>query len=158
MTNPLIVAPENENAEPANWEGAGLFSSVADLSAGLTGGDAQLAGFSAVGAGLDALGMVMNPLGSLLEAGVGWLIEHVGFLHEPLDALAGDPTQIKAQARTWHTVAGELRAVGMRYRDDVGELREWEGAAADAYRAAARSYSTALRNIGTQADRLAEQI
>ncbi|GEL18396.1 PPE domain-containing protein [Pseudonocardia asaccharolytica] len=155
MTNPLIAAPENEDAEPANWEGAGVFSSVADLTAGLTGGDAQLAAFSAAGAGLDALGLVMNPLGSLLEAGIGWLIEHVAFLHEPLDALAGDPTQIRAQARTWHNVAGELRSVVGRYRDEAGALPGWEGAAADAYRAAARCYTTALRNMGAQADELA---
>jgi hypothetical protein len=30
--------------------------------------------------GMDLLGFVTNPLGSLLSAGIGWLIEHIGFL------------------------------------------------------------------------------
>ena len=61
-------------------EGAGLFSDAAstigDASSGNWGGLA----IDVAGDGMDALGMAMDPLGSLAGAGIGWLIEHIGFL------------------------------------------------------------------------------
>ena len=53
---------------------------------------------------------MLHPFDALLQAGLGWLVEHVAFLREPLDALAGDPDAVLAQARHWDQVAGELRA------------------------------------------------
>ena len=41
----------------------------------------------------DTIGFAIDPLGSVLTAGVGWLLEHISFLREPLDALLiGDET------------------------------------------------------------------
>src|SRR5690606_41981378 len=95
--------PVDEDAQP--WDdlaGAGVASSWADLHAAASADDVDplQVTYAAAAAGLDTLGAITDPLDALLTAGVGWLIEHGRFLHEPLDAPAGDPAQITAQART----------------------------------------------------------
>ncbi len=158
--DPLVVAPEHEDAQPSNWEGSGAASSWADLNAALAAehvDPAQVA-FSAAAAGLDTLGAALSPLDGLLEGGFGWLIEHVWWLHEPLDALAGDPTQITAQARTWHNVAAELGGVAADYRGAAAAVAGWDGAANDAYRAAVDHYGSALERTAHDAAGLADLI
>jgi hypothetical protein len=159
--NPLVVAPENEDAQPLdNAEGAGFLSSWADLGSALSADQvdpAQVA-YAAAGAGLDTLGAIENPLDALLSAGAGWLIEHVWFLHEPLDALAGDPTQITAQAHTWHNVGRELVAVAQDHRVAAASLGSWEGVASDGYRGAVDRFTGALDQAGRDAGRLADLI
>lgn len=156
--NPLVVAPEHEDARPPDWEGAGVASSWADLNAALAAErvDAAQVAVTAAGAGLDTLDAVLFPFDALVEAGLGWLIEHVWWLHEPLDALAGDPTQITAQARTWHDVAGELGRVAVGHRASVDALGGWEGAARDAYRTAVDAYGRALEAAARAATGLAD--
>jgi hypothetical protein len=159
--NRLVVPPENEDAQPLdNWEGAGVASSWADLDAAVSADNvdpAQVA-FTATAAGLDTLGAIVNPLDSLLSAGVGWLIEHVWFLHEPLDALAGDPTQITAQAQTWHKVGGELAAVAQDHRGAAAALSAWEGIAGDGYRGTVDRFGGALEGAARNATQLADLI
>jgi hypothetical protein len=154
--NPLVVAPEHEDAQPAGWEGAGVASSWADLHAAATAADPDAAevAYTAAGAGLATLGAVVSPLDALFEAGLGWVVEHVWWLHEPLDALAGDPTQITAQARTWNNVAGELDAVARDHRG-AAALPEWAGAASDAYRGAVDRFAGALERAALDAADLA---
>lgn len=160
MTNPLVAVPADEDAEPMNWEGAGAASSWADLNDALAAEhvDPFQVAFTAAAAGLDTLGAVANPLDSLLAAGVGWLIEHVSFLHEPLDALAGDPQQITAQAQTWHNVAVELQRVAVDYRGQAAALPRWEGAASDAYRAKVGTFTAALDSTAGNAEQLSSLI
>ncbi|GAA0918590.1 hypothetical protein [Pseudonocardia zijingensis] len=147
-------------AQPLDWEGAGVASSWADLGAALSAEhvDPFQVAFTAAGAGLDTLGFVADPLDSLLTAGLGWLVEHVWFLREPLDALAGDPAQITAEARTWHHVGVELGAVAQQHRAAAEALGAWEGVAADGYRVAADLFGGALEQAGRDAARLAELI
>ena len=159
--NPLVVLPENEDAQPLdNFEGGGVVSSWADLNAALSAEqvDPLQVVYTAAGAGLDTLGAIENPLDSLLSAGVGWLIEHVWFLHEPLDALAGDPTQITAQAQTWHKVGGELGAVAQDHRAAAAAISGWEGMAGDGYRGAVDRFGGALEQAGRDATQLADLI
>ena len=159
--NQLVAPPENEDAQPLdNWEGAGVASSWADLNAAGSADhvDPVQVAYTAAGAGLDTLGAILNPLDSLLSAGAGWFIEHVWFLHEPLDALAGDPTQITAQAQTWHNVSGELAAVAQDHRGTAAALAAWEGMAGDGYRAAVDRFGGALEGAARNAAELADLI
>jgi hypothetical protein len=40
----------------------------------------------------------------VFAAGVGWLMEHVSFLREPLDRLMGDPKAIEGHAQSWKNI------------------------------------------------------
>ena len=146
------------DADP--WEGAGLASSVSDLSEAATREqvDPFEVAVTAAAAGLDALGAAASPLGALLEAGMGWLIEHVWFLHEALDALAGDPAQVEGQARAWHAASVELGRAAADHRGLAAALAGWDGAAADAYRGTVATYTAALETGASDAARLADLV
>ena len=98
----------------------------------------------------------MDPLGSLSAAGVGWAIEHVSFLREPLDAMLGDPPVIEARAQAWHLFSRELGAQADEFEATVArETAGWVGEAADAYRVAAGRLRDALASTAADADRVA---
>ncbi len=152
MTNPAEVA--------AGLDGAGAASSWADLAAALDEGrpDGPQIAFAAAAAGLDSLGAIADPFDALLTAGLGWLVEHVAVLREPLDALAGDPGQILAQATAWHEVSRMLRQAADEYKVALSSTTGWHGAAADGYRAAAADVARALDDVAGQADQLARLV
>lgn len=125
---------------PGALDGAGVLSSVADVGTALESGDPSYLAAAVDAAAVDLLGAVMDPLGSLLEGAAGWVIEHVWFLREPLDALAGDPNQVKAQSHTWRNASRALLDVAQRYPRDAAAV-PWTGAAADEYRAAVGDYA-----------------
>ena len=154
MTGPeLVVAPQDEDAQPwSSLEGAGVVSSAADAWG--SEGPGQVAA-TLGGVRLDVLGAAVSPLDALGAAGVGYLIEHLWFLHEPLDALAGDPTQITAQSRTWRCVSDELHRLAARHRGQVVGTAGWEGSTRDAYARSAAAYADRLDAAGAQADELA---
>lgn len=159
MTNPLIVEPENE--DQVAWdsaEGGGLYSSTTDVGSAWAAADPAQIAFSTAGLGLDALGALADPFGALATAGLGWLIEHVDFLHEPLDALAGDPTQIAAQARTWHDVGTELHRVAVAYGEGAAAVPGWDGATREAYGGAVAGFADRLHRAGDDAELLAELV
>ena len=154
MTGPeLVVAPQDEDAQPwSSPEGAGVVSSLADAWG--SEGSGQVAA-TLGGVRLDVLGAVVSPLDALGAAGVGYLIEHLWFLHEPLDALAGDPTQITAQSRTWQNVSDELHRLAARHREEVAGIAGWEGTTRDAYARSAAAHADRLDAAGAQAGELA---
>ena len=106
----LVAEPD---AEIPALEGTGVTSSWADFGEAVTEEqpDGLTIAFAAAGAGLDTLGAITDPFDEVLSSAAGWLIEHVWFLREPLDALAGDPQQVIAQARTWSNIAAELHGI-----------------------------------------------
>lgn len=130
----------NEGLEhPDNYAGAGVFESLAqtwDSGKRLGEGDFAEFGLNAGALALDGLGMVMDPLGALATAGIGWLIEHVSFLREPLDWLAGNGDKIKAAVATWNQVATDLHGIGEQQDKAVkSELPCWEpGTTAEKFR------------------------
>ncbi|GAB2819067.1 hypothetical protein [Lentzea nigeriaca] len=122
-----------------NYAGAGPVESLAqtiDSAKRLGEGDFAEFGMNAAALGLDVLGAIMDPLGALATAGIGWLIEHVSFLREPLDWLAGNGDKIKAAVATWNRVATDLHGIGERQDKAVkSELPCWEqGTAAEKFR------------------------
>lgn len=122
-----------------NYAGAGPVESLAqtiDSAKRLGEGDFAEFGMNAAALGLDVLGAVMDPLGALATAGIGWLIEHVSFLREPLDWLAGNGDKIKSAVTTWNQVATDLHRIGEQQDNAVkSELPCWEqGTAAEKFR------------------------
>src|SRR5690349_11015037 len=102
----LIAQPKG----PEPLAGAGLLDSGASLTKDIgnaSNGEWDALAMSVDGASvaLDVLGMVMNPLGEIVKAGVGWLLEHVECLREPLELLTGDPKAVDAVAQTWNNIA-----------------------------------------------------
>jgi hypothetical protein len=93
-------------------------------------------GLGAFATVVDTVKLAINPLGSLIAAGLGWLIEHVSFLREPLDMLMGDPDQIQLLGEEMHAIAEAIRQVATDQLDSLkGEINHWTGAAADAFNA-----------------------
>jgi hypothetical protein len=154
MTAPAPPLPPDQG--PSDYEGAGLLSSIDDLNSAIASGDGFRIAFAEAGVALDALGFVADPFGSLISAGVGWAFEHIGFLSELLDRLAGNPWQIKAEAQSWHEVALGLAAAAGAQRDLAmpGSIG-WTGDAGDAYRWAAGVRAERTTAIAGDADRFA---
>lgn len=116
--------------------------------------------FDGVALGLDVLGFVANPLGTLVGAGIGWLIEHISFLKEPLDDLAGDPAAINSVAAVWgETVGKACGEIGDEYaRIATEQTATWKGAAADGYRRAAAQVAEQVKAFQDAATAVANGI
>ncbi|WP_344427792.1 hypothetical protein [Pseudonocardia ailaonensis] len=153
MTSTFVPTAE-EAAGPL--DGAGPASSGYDLGSAILDQDAFGIAAAAAGAGLDALKFVGDPVGEGLRSAAGWLIEHISFLREPLDWLAGDPARIVAGAEDWHrgaqALAAEARA---RANPQVGS---WTGTAVDAAAGAAHREAEALAQLAASCDALAQQV
>jgi hypothetical protein len=161
----VVTAPPASLAQwdqtPETLEGAGVVSSWADLVESDKGDPFEVV-FTGTAAALDTLGFVADPLGSLFGAGLGWLIEHLAFLREPLDALTGDPLQIQSAAKAWHKVSLELAAVATDLRGPgaatsgpAAPPTGWEGVASDGYGAAVGDRAGRIEFVGVQCDQLA---
>jgi len=130
--NPLVVARTDGNA--GAWSGIYLAEDIQLLHQGVVDGSWVDGTLGGVGVALDALGLITDPLGTLTAWGVAWLMEHVRPLSEALDALAGDPAQIAANAQTWTAVSAQLASAAQGYADSAGaDLAGWSGAARQAY-------------------------
>jgi hypothetical protein len=150
-------APQDLSEQtPPALEGTGVFSSWADFSGAVQSGDAYAIAVNGAAAGLDTLGLIGDPLGSLIAAGLGWMVEHIWFLREPLDWLAGDPLHIKSLAQSWHHVTVELAGASLVVAAGADATTTfWEGPAADAHRADAAHRAEALAAVAAQTDGLA---
>jgi uncharacterized protein YukE len=95
-------------------------------------------------AGLDLLAFALNPFKEFLMAGIGWIIEHVDWLREPLEMLTGDPAAITAVSQTWSNISQAFDNAGTDMAGLVEQLSEWQGEAAEAYRDTTTSFSELL--------------
>jgi len=147
-----------EREPTPDLEGAGVVSSWADVADAVAqpAPDGMEIAWAAAGAGLDTLGAIADPFDALMSSSIGWLIEHVWFLREPLDALAGDPLQVTAQAQTWSNIAGELRAVAADHT--AAQVTGWAGPAGEAYRGTVARYTGAVVDVAGKADQLAQLV
>src|SRR5947209_8354700 len=147
--NPLVAEEEH----PTAFAGIRIVDPALQCVNAIATGDWIEVGIDTASASLDALNYVSNPAGALLSCGVGWLMEHVETLSEPLDWLAGSPDAITAHAQTWGNVADAVSAVRQDYAHAVsGDLPAWQGAAADAYRANAQGSDHLLEAMAIAAD------
>jgi len=148
-----------EAGGPKGTAGSGLVESSVDLVDDLWGdSNWQELAVDGVIVGIDALSVVMNPLGELVKAGVGWLMEHLDFIREPLEVLTGDPEQVNAIAETWENIAKRIDEMGTEYRTAMPLTENWGGDAAAGYRGVAHGYIAALGQIAAQARDAAEGV
>lgn len=139
-----LAEKSNFDSPTQGWDAAGIFSSSANLIYdGIKGDWGAMAG-DAAAFGMDLLGFVTNPMGSLLSAGIGWLIEHIGFLKEGLDLLAGDPDAVNAMALTWSNIAKRMQDTADKYTSTLDALSQSQGAAVDGYRKAVQDFSNVV--------------
>ncbi|HLU27261.1 MAG TPA: hypothetical protein VKZ65_02405, partial [Glycomyces sp.] len=107
---------------------------------------------------LDMISFVANPFKHLVQAGVGWLFEHIAFLREPLDWLAGNPQAIEGLALTWNNIAIEMNTAADEWAAELAALQDWEGADAASYREAAAGFESVLRATAESAVATAEGV
>ncbi|MEV4639212.1 hypothetical protein AB0J80_17840 [Actinoplanes sp. NPDC049548] len=106
-----------------------------------------------VATGLSAIGAVMDPLQAVFAAGVGWLMEHVSCLREPLDRLMGDPKAIEGHAQSWKNVEQRIYdATGFFVAEVNRSTAAWAAASAEAYRRRAHAHADGIQAMGRIAD------
>jgi hypothetical protein len=137
---------QQKGAEPGpDLEGAGLFSDAATTVQGFGSGNVASGAMGAASTALDTLGMAMDPLGSLASAGIGWLIEHVKFLHDGLDKLAGNPGEIRKMSAEWKKIAEDLENSAKEFSGKAKSLGStWTSSAGAAYQQTAANYTGLL--------------
>ncbi|GAB3656787.1 WXG100-like domain-containing protein [Glycomyces tarimensis] len=94
--------------------------------------------------GLDVLSFISNPFKHLMQAGVSWAFEHVAFLREPLDWVAGNPNAIEGLAQTWNNIAMALHEASTAWMNELQSTANWDGADADAYRQSASAFGEVI--------------
>jgi hypothetical protein len=150
VTRPGLIAPESGTKA---YEGAGIFESACGLVDGMVHKDWLGAGGNAVATGLSLIGAVMDPLQAVFAAGVGWLMEHVSFLREPLDKLMGDPKAIEGHAQSWYNIEQRIYDAVDFFVDEVNRsTATWAAQSAEAYRRRARDHAESVQALGKIAD------
>ncbi|WP_329789319.1 hypothetical protein V1227_34025 [Lentzea sp. DG1S-22] len=151
-----------EWSRPENFAGAGVFESLAqtvDSMGRLGEGDVTELGLNAAALGLDALGVFMDPVGALATAGIGWLIEHLSFLREPLDLLAGNGDKIKAAVGTWNQVSMALAQIAQEQRTAVqNQVGSWQETAASRFRSSQGQLAEEIAAVSKSCAVVGEQI
>ncbi|MBN6041093.1 RHS repeat-associated core domain-containing protein [Amycolatopsis sp. 195334CR] len=150
MANPLVAEVQDSTTAIS---GVPILESINETSKAIESGDWAAGVLGAAGTALDALGMAMDPFGSILAAGVGWLIEHCGPLSDALDALTGNPDEIKAHSETWKNVGTELSSISADLAKMIEEdTASWTGPAGDAYRTRGADIATLITGAQSAAE------
>ncbi|VVJ20664.1 Uncharacterised protein [Amycolatopsis camponoti] len=141
---------DNVNAQTG---GAGIFSDAASTLTDARNGDWGNLAMDVGTDALDLLGAAMDPLGTLASAGVGWLIEHISFLKDGLDKLAGKPEAVTAKAVTWTNIAKSLTETAESYEQQAKKVQQSfsDCGSAEAYQRTAESYVNVLRGAASHA-------
>ncbi|WP_328451162.1 hypothetical protein [Amycolatopsis sp. NBC_00438] len=142
---------DNVNAQTG---GAGIFSDAASTLTDARNGDWGNLAMDVGTDALDLLGAAMDPLGTLAGAGVGWLIEHISFLKDGLDKLAGKPEAVTAKAVTWSNISKQLTETAEQYERTAAKVGQSfsDCGSAEAYQRTAESYVGVLRGAASHAD------
>ncbi len=163
--NPILVDEPRSGLVPGfvgtgsldkDATGTGLFSDAANaIRDGADGNWGGLAVDAVVG-GLDYLTFVEDPLQGLLSAGIGWLIDHVSFLSEPLDYLAGNADLVTEKSQTWKNISQALQTSSQDYATSAQALTsQYTGKASSAYAASAKNFADLVSTTAKHADNAA---
>lgn len=151
--NELVEAPDPETADPNGTLGAGPVDGVWSTVNSISDGDWAAGLVGGAGAAAGAAGFFSDPLAGLASAGFGWLMEHVDFLKEPLDAVTGDQAEISAISASWTNVSEQVQESAQDLAKAVQKDTEsWEGAASTAYNAAAELHVGNLESLSAAAN------
>ncbi|MCC3764534.1 hypothetical protein K3N28_15840 [Glycomyces sp. TRM65418] len=144
--NPLI-AGEPETPLPQSAKIVyGVYKAGEAYGQAVTQGKVDLGDIasSTFSVGLDALSFIANPFKHLMQAGVSWAFEHIAFLREPLDWVAGNPQAIEGLAQTWNNIAMALHDASTEWTNELQSTVDWDGADADAYRQSAGAFGEVI--------------
>ncbi|WIM96978.1 hypothetical protein ACTOB_000460 [Actinoplanes oblitus] len=154
ISRPPLTAPP---AETKWYEGAGILEAAMGMTDSFTAGDwfAGTGNFAVLG--LSALGAVIDPFQAVFAAGVGWLMEHLELLRQPLDWLAGDPKEIEGHATTWREMRiRTYKTVEFFAGQVASNTASWEAEAITTYRAKAAGMADAVLALGEVAGAMSE--
>lgn len=145
---------------PATQSGSGdtaqLFNNVSNAYKSIESGDWVSGGLGIANAAMGIVGMSANPLSGFLSAGFSWAIQHVDFLREPFDVLLGSPESIARMSESFKSAGKQVKDIATEYEKIcVSQTREWQGRAADGYRAAAKRHATGLETLAKSVDGIA---
>ncbi len=115
-----------------------IYSSLATAFDHWSDGRSELSdGVSVFDVGLDILDTVVDPLHAIISAPVGWLldfiVEHVSFLKDTLDLLAGNSRAIMAQAQVWENLSRRMAGAGVAHEGMITGTSCWSGPAFSAF-------------------------
>lgn len=151
-----------EGWSPDDVAGAGPLESLVqtvDSFGRLGEGDVTELGLNAAALSLDLLGMVMDPVGALATAGIGWLIEHLSFLREPLDWLAGNGDKIKAAVSTWNQVSVAISQIADEQNKAVqNQVGSWQETAAERFRSSQGQLAAEISAVSKACAAVGEQV
>jgi hypothetical protein len=82
----------------------------------------------------DSGGGALDPLAQLFSSGLGWMIDSVGFLRDPIEKLDGDAAAVQTAVDSMKHVTENLTYVAQAHQEDIPTLQDWEGDAGEAYR------------------------
>ncbi|WP_250035641.1 hypothetical protein [Paractinoplanes maris] len=154
LSRSSLIAPE---AETKGYEGAGILEAAMGVKDGIKEENYFGAAGNAAVVGLSALGAIMDPFQAVFAAGVGWLMEHLDCLREPLDALLGDPKEIEGHAATWRNLQARTYEATDYFAGQVSTATSrWVSDAVTAYRAKASTMADSSLALGEVADAMAE--
>ncbi|MEO9137990.1 MAG: hypothetical protein ABI345_02880 [Jatrophihabitans sp.] len=163
MSNPLIATADEPTSggifvnvtskDNKGLNGAGIFYDAATTISDVSQHNWGSVAVDAAADGLDTLGLLTDPFGVLLSAPIGWIIEHIGFLKDILDVVAGDPEAVRAKAETWRNIAAALTKSANDYtRSAQALVQQSKGEAITAYSQAAGNYAKAVTGAASHAE------
>lgn len=108
---------------------------------------------------MDTLDAELKPLTRLYDAGLGFVVEHVQFLEEPLDALRGNPVAASAEATFWRYCIADVTTVQQELSAVLSALGEGHsGAAARGFSEASGPIDDALQELRLAAANINQRI
>lgn len=108
---------------------------------------------------MDTLDAELKPLTRLHDAGLGFLVEHVQFLEEPLDALRGDPAAASAEATFWRYCIADVTNLQQELSAVLSALGDGHsGAAATVFSQASGLLDDALQELRLVAANINQRI
>ncbi|WP_439663061.1 WXG100 family type VII secretion target [Lentzea sp. HUAS TT2] len=139
--------------QSSSGDTAQLFNNISSAYKSIESGDWVSGGLGIANAAMSMVGNGSNPLSGFLSAGFSWAIQHVDFLREPFDVLLGSPESIAKMSESFKNAGKQVKEIATEYEKIcVSQTREWQGKAADGYRAAAKRHATGLETLAKSVD------